>query len=276
MSLVTLTRRGRAGADPARTARTARTGPPGRGRRGPRPTRPVTRLALAGLALATAGILAACSSGSGVPVSDVNGGDGTEDGLHGVVPTERFAKPALDLTDTEGRPFDLREQTRGKITLLFFGYTMCPDVCPTTMADLASALDEVDPEVREQVAVVFVSTDPERDTGEVIRRWLNQFDETFIGLRGPFEQVRAEAEALGVAVEEPVVQADGSVRATHGSQVIAFGRDDRVRLVYTAGTTVPEYIDDLPVLVAEQVTPATTPVVPATPTGTATQGVTAG
>lgn len=204
------------------------------------------------LALASACVLGACTDpGDGTGVTIVDAGDGTEGGLHGVVPTEPFPKPALDLTDTDGAAFDLRERTQGKITLLFFGYTNCPDVCPTTMADLASALNEVGPEVSDQVSVVFVSTDPERDTGEVLDRWLNQFDETFIGVRGPFERVREEAEALGVTLEEPEMQADGSVLVTHGAEVIAFGRDGRARLIYPAGTRVPDYIADLPILTTE-------------------------
>ncbi|WP_018639735.1 SCO family protein [Parafrankia elaeagni] len=206
--------------------------------------------------LALGATLGACSSGGGgAGVTIVDAGDGTNEGLHGVIPTERFAKPALGLTDTEDRPFDLRTRTQGKITLLFFGYTMCPDVCPTTMADLAAALDEVDQSVRDQVSVVFVSTDPERDTAPVLDRWLNQFDESFIGVRGPFEKVKAQAEAIGVALEEPRVQADGSVLVAHGSQVIAFGRDARARVLYLAGTPVADYVADLPVLTAERLGP---------------------
>ncbi|MCK9932785.1 SCO family protein [Frankia sp. Mgl5] len=206
---------------------------------------------LIGIIVVVSATLGACSNGgdgTGVTIVDAGGTDG---GLHGVVPTERFAKPALNLTDTDGRPFDLRARTQGKITLLFFGYTMCPDVCPTTMADIAAALDEVDRSVRDQVSVVFVSTDPDRDTAPVLDRWLSQFDSTFIGVRGPFKDVQAQAEAIGVPLEAPKVQADGSVLVTHGSQVIAFGRDARARVLYLAGTPVADYIADLPVLTAE-------------------------
>jgi protein SCO1/2 len=179
-------------------------------------------------------------------------GDSGNGGLHGIVPTERMAKPALNLTDVSGAPFDLRARTQGKITLLFFGYTKCPDVCPTTMADLAAALSEAKPDVRAQIAVVFVTTDPDRDTGPVLTRWLRQFDASFIGVRGPFGRIQTEADALGVPLSKPEVQADGSVLVTHGSQVIAFSRDDRVRALYLAGTSVQNYIDDLPKLTAER------------------------
>ncbi|MCK9900070.1 electron transporter SenC [Parafrankia colletiae] len=249
------------GSAPDQTGQTGRSGHvsgpggPGRAGRIGHPRRRCAGLAFAAV-LALGATLGACSNGDGgAGVTIVDVGDGTNEGLHGVIPTERFAKPALGLTDTEDRPFDLRTRTQGKITLLFFGYTMCPDVCPTTMADVAAALDEVDQSVRDQVSVVFVSTDPERDTAPVLDRWLNQFDESFIGVRGPFEKVKAQAEAIGVALEEPRVQADGSVLVAHGSQVIAFGRDARARVLYLAGTPVADYVADLPVLTAERLGP---------------------
>jgi len=209
-----------------------------------------------GAALAASSMLlvAACSgSGTDDGVTIVDAGDTGDDGLHGVVPTELPAKATLNtLTDVSGAPFDLRARTSGKVTLLFFGYTNCPDVCPTTMADIAAALGEVKPDVRAQIAVVFVTSDPDRDTGPVLTRWLRQFDASFIGVRGPFDQIQADAEALGVPLAKPEVQADGSIQVAHGSQVIAFSRDDRVRVLYLAGTSVQNYIDDLPKLTAER------------------------
>ncbi len=211
---------------------------------------------LAGSTLAASSLilLSACAgtgtNNAAVTVADA--GDPDNDGLHGTVPAQRTAKPALNLTDVHGAPFDLRARTKGKITLVFFGYTMCPDVCPTTMADLAAALSEVKPDVRAQIAVVFVTTDPDRDTGPVLTRWLRQFDSSFIGVRGTFDRIQAGADALGVPLSRPEVQADGSVLVTHGSQVIVFSRDDRIRALYLAGTSVQDYIDDLPKLTAER------------------------
>ncbi|CAO5163877.1 protein SCO1 [Frankia sp. AiPs1] len=237
---------------------------------GPVPPRSRRRLAAAGSALALASVLlvGACA-GSGTDDTvrladaggvDASGGGGVAggDGLHGIVPERRLAKPALNLTDTAGAPFDLRARTEGKIVLLFFGYTRCPDVCPTTMADLAAALGEMKPNIRTQIAVVFATTDPDRDSGPVLARWLRQFDASFIGVRGPFDQVQGQAEALGVPLARPRVQADGSVLVTHGSQVIAFARDDRVRALYLAGTSIQNYIDDLPRLAAEPAGPERT------------------
>ncbi|SNQ50721.1 conserved hypothetical protein [Frankia canadensis] len=219
------------------------------------PRRAGRRLGLVGVLLAVTSMLVGACAGSGTDdgVTIVDGGNTGDNGLHGVVPADRQAEPTLNtLTDVNGAPFDLRARTKGKITMLFFGYTNCPDVCPTTMADLAAALSEVKPDVRRQIAVVFVTTDPDRDTGPVLTRWLRQFDASFIGVRGSFDQIQADAESLGVPLEKPEVQADGSIQVAHGSQVIVFSRDDRVRVLYLAGTSVQNYIDDLPTLTAER------------------------
>ena len=77
-----------------------------------------------------------------------------------------FAKPHLVLTDTHGKPFDLVKQTAGRPTLLYFGYTHCPDVCPTTMSDIAVARRKLPAAERDKLQVVFVTTDPTRDTAE--------------------------------------------------------------------------------------------------------------
>jgi len=90
----------------------------------------------------------------------------------------------LTLVGTDGREFSLADRPADEVTVVFFGYTHCPDICPTTMADLAVARRQLPNEVREHVTVVFVSEDPERDTPQALRQWLDQFDSTFIGLLG--------------------------------------------------------------------------------------------
>ena len=75
-----------------------------------------------------------------------------------------FAKPDLVLTDTHGKTFDLRKQTKGRPTLVYFGYTHCPDVCPLTMSNIAVAKQQLPKAEQDKLRVVFVTTDPERDT----------------------------------------------------------------------------------------------------------------
>ncbi|OHV38239.1 electron transporter SenC [Pseudofrankia sp. EUN1h] len=184
-------------------------------------------------------------------------GERRSDGLHGISPATPAPKPALDLTGTDGRPFDLRATTAGLVTLVYFGYTHCRDVCPATMADLAQAMGELDPAVRARVRVVFVSTDPARDTPAVLAAWLHHFDPGFgfYGLTGPFAQVRAQAQALGVDVEQPRTRADGVVEQNQEADVLAFGRDGRLALRYPPGTQITDYIHDLQVLAAQGATP---------------------
>ncbi|MER6810240.1 SCO family protein [Spirillospora sp. NPDC000708] len=159
-------------------------------------------------------------------------------------------KPELTLTDDRGKSFDLVKQTAGKPTLMYFGYTHCPDVCPTTMADLANAVKKLPAGDQKQLRVIFVTTDPARDTPERLHRWLAAFDDRFIGLSGDFAAVQKAARSLGVAVEKPVKNTDGTYTVTHGAEVLAFSpADDRVHMIYTSGTTTERYAADLPKIV---------------------------
>jgi protein SCO1/2 len=170
-------------------------------------------------------------------------------GLLGGEPAHPLGKLDFTLPDTEGRPFDFQAETDGRLTLLFFGYTSCPDICPIHMATLALALDELGLEAREQVDVVFVSVDPERDTPEQIRAWLDGFDEDFIGLRG------AEQEIAGIlaqynypAPEREGPDAEGERTGylmSHPAIVYAYTPDNLGRGMYGSGTSKATWVHDL-------------------------------
>lgn len=166
------------------------------------------------------------------------------------------AKPKVDfrLTDTGGRPFDFRARTDGHVTLLFFGYTSCPDVCPVHMANIAEALDRLSPGEREQVRVVFVSTDPDRDTPERIRSWLAHFDPSFIGVRGALADVNRIEQQFGLApsVTSPTGPADTAYAVGHAAQILAFTPDDSLRVYYPFGTRQQDWAKDLPRLIQVQ------------------------
>src|SRR5947207_5200923 len=106
------------------------------------------------------------------------------DSYRGGVVTPPLPKPRFVLTDTSGAPFDFWVRTRGSVTLLFFGYTNCPDQCPMHMASIGLALRKLPANVGDHVKLVFVTTDPARDTTAVLRRWLDHFDKRFVGLTG--------------------------------------------------------------------------------------------
>ncbi|MCL9758242.1 SCO family protein [Frankia sp. AiPa1] len=206
------------------------------------------------MALGLAAALAGCGAGSTdagssgssiVRLDNVTAGPG----LRGTSLATPMAKPDVQLTDTAGHPYDLRKATAGKLTLVYFGYSHCPDVCPTTMADIAAGLSQSSAADRQKVAVVFITTDPERDTPTVLHDWLTQFDPTFVGLTGTWEQISGYADTFGIPVEKPRQQADGTWVVDHGSQVTAFNPDGLARTVYLAGITPADYAHDIPMLI---------------------------
>ena len=198
------------------------------------------------LALGCVPALALAGCGGETDSSPVRISAPTSD-LHGTTVSTPFREPDLTLTGTLGRPVNLRRATKGKLTLVYFGYTHCPDVCPTTMADLAGALRMLPPAQRARIAVVFITTDPWRDTSKVIRSWLASFDSSFIGLTGDYAKIQAAAKPLGIALERPSSQT-GDYEVVHGAEVLPFGADHLAHVVYTAGVSSRDYAADLPKL----------------------------
>ena len=176
-------------------------------------------------------------------------------GYRGIALTEPVPVPDFTLTRTDGRPYRFHEETDDKLALLFFGYTHCPDVCPVHMANIAAVLEKLPGEVRRGVEVVFVTTDPERDTLPRLREWLDRWDPAFVGLRGPLEEVnRIQGQLrLPAAVHAAADSADddGGYAVGHASQVLAVGADDSVRVVYPFGTRQRDWMHDLPRLLRE-------------------------
>ena len=172
------------------------------------------------------------------------------EGLSGPQILPPLPKPALVLTNTEGKQFDLRKETEGYVTLLFFGYTNCPDVCPVHMANIAGAMRRLGPEITNRIKVVFVTVDPVRDTPAVIRTWLNHFDQRFIGLRGDSASVASAFTQLrlGQTIHEPGVD---TTRYTvgHAAIVLAFTTDNLAHVVYPFGIRQADWSKDLTLLV---------------------------
>lgn len=214
----------------------------------------ITAYCVAAAVLAAA---AGCSSGSTAPAKSaanaapiIIDSSSQSSPFDGILLGKPFAKPDFTLTDSEGQAYDFAQQTNAKVTLLYFGYTHCPDVCPTTMADLAAALRALPAAESARISVVFVSTDPTRDTPAVLHTWLAQFDPAFIGLTGPFATIQKAGNALGIPISPPTAGPNGTYTVTHGAEVLAFNTDDKAHVVYTAGTTVGQYDHDLPLLLA--------------------------
>lgn len=238
---------------------------------GGRARRRVAAVLTAGALLATA----ACGDSGGSGGSTSSGASPAADpsvsGYHGVEPNPRPARPSFVLRDTAGNLFDFKARTSGRITLMYFGYTNCPDECITAMADVAAAVRRAPKDIKERLDVVFVATDPARDTPAVLRRWLDQFSTEFIGLVGNLAEVEAAQRAAGLRVaakEGPVptlpgrpnehVHKAGTAPHTHfgplgysvGHTNVIFGYDvsDRLPVVYPGGSTPADIAADLPLL----------------------------
>src|SRR5260370_5017745 len=122
--------------------------------------------------------------------------------------TPPLPKPEFTLTDTSGATFDFRLKTEGYTTLLFFGYANCPDVCPLHIANVAVALKKVPSGFADQIKLVFVTTDPARDSAKALRSWLDHFDKRFIGLTGTEPPIYAAQLAAGLPPAKKSALAD--------------------------------------------------------------------
>jgi protein SCO1/2 len=165
-------------------------------------------------------------------------------GYRGAVLDRPYRLPDVTLTDTSGRPFQLRADTRKPVTLVFFGYTHCPDVCNTVLADVAAAQRRLDPALRDDIELVFLTTDPARDTPAAIREYLDRFDPAFVGLTGGLSVIEEVAHHLGVALTGVTRLPGGGYEVGHGAQVIGFISDDEGKLVWTPGTSVADLRHD--------------------------------
>ena len=175
--------------------------------------------------------------------------------LHGAVPDQHLPRPEFNLVDTSGKAYDFKARTTGRVTMLYFGYTHCPDQCPTSMADLATALRRVPADVASQVTVVFVTTDPWRDTKPVLRRWLDKFSSSFIGLTGTPTQIAGAEVQMGMPISRRVPGKKGSktggYSVDHFAAVMAYGRDNQLATLYPSGVAPSDIAADMSALVKE-------------------------
>jgi protein SCO1 len=162
-------------------------------------------------------------------------------------------KPKFTLTDTAGAPFDFAAKTQGYVTLLFFGYTHCPDMCPLQMDTIAQALKKSSPDVAEQYKIVFVTTDPDRDTPRVLRTWLDHFDKRFIGLTGSQAAIDAAQIAANLApAKKSAARPDQSYEVGHAAFVWAYTKDNLAHVIYPVGVQGADWVHDLPYLARER------------------------
>ncbi|MYM88215.1 redoxin domain-containing protein [Rugamonas sp. FT82W] len=153
------------------------------------------------------------------------------------------------LTDHNGKPRTLAD-FKGKVVLMFFGYTQCPDVCPTTMAEMSAAMKELGPQA-EQVQVLFVTVDPERDTQQLLAEYVPAFDKRFLGLYGTAEQTAAVGKEFKVYYAKVPGKTPGSYSMDHTAASYVFDKQGKIRLLVRAGQGPAPIVHDLKLLLAQ-------------------------
>jgi protein SCO1 len=150
---------------------------------------------------------------------------------------------SFHLTDHTGKPRTLADY-KGKVVTLFFGYIHCPDVCPTTMADLKQAMKLLGPRA-DEVQVLFVTLDPARDTQELLAQFVPSFDKRFIGLRGTEAETAATAEVFKVYAKKVEAQGKGGYTIDHSAGTYVFDKLGKIRLYVDYGEKPSEIANDI-------------------------------
>ncbi|MAX32859.1 MAG: cytochrome c oxidase assembly protein [Halomonadaceae bacterium] len=159
--------------------------------------------------------------------------------------------PDLDLSlmDENGQQVEEDAYT-GKTTLLYFGYTHCPDVCPTTLARMTAAIKKLDESARDDIQVLFVSVDPERDTPARLRQYTDVFGPQFIGLTGSTEQLDELTNRYRVSYSYGDKDANGNYDVSHSSGIFVFNEQGDARLLMRNSDPIPSMVSDLKRLMA--------------------------
>jgi len=206
-----------------------------------------------GALIVAALLIAGCSSApSSSTALNAQGLTRGPDGWYGLPLTVERSLPVVTLTDTAGIPVRLSEDLLGTPTLLFFGYSSCPDICPIHLAAIASAMQQT--RIRyDQVQVVFVSVDPDRDTPARIAEFLDHFSPRMIGLHGDLDDVvdaLAQLDLPGPVIEGPDPRGEGDL-VGHPAQVIGFDAAGRALRVWPFGTRRSDWVSDIPRIASE-------------------------
>ena len=170
------------------------------------------------------------------------------DGLKAGVLTPVMAAPALKLQGSDGKPLNL-ERFHGKVVLLAFGFSNCGEVCPITLATLAGARKKLAADAV-NVQVVYVTVDPERDDAAQMRKFLGNFDPTFIGGVGTRAEIEAVQKSFGISSTK-TANADGSYTIGHSSSIYMIDRAGGLRAVMPYGHTVDDFVHDLKILLRQ-------------------------
>jgi protein SCO1/2 len=209
-----------------------------------------TRPHLAGALLCLGLLAGGCATSDTDPAGNAAVVDLNDDGMHGAVLDEGYPVPDTALTDTNGAPFSLATDLDKPLTLVFFGYSNCPDICQTVMSALASAQTRLDESQRDRVDVVFVTTDPARDDPATLRAYLDRYDPSFIGLTADLDTVVETGRPLAIGVEKGRKLPSGGYEVDHTAAVVGI-EGDRAPIVWSQTTSAAEFAADIAILLEE-------------------------
>jgi protein SCO1 len=204
-------------------------------------------------ALPAAALLSLAACGGSADSNQVVTGfseDG-DDGMHGAILTEPYTWPDATLVDTTGEDIELRAALDKPLTLVFFGYTQCPDICQAVMADLASATARLDESDAAEVDTWFITTDPARDDPATLRAYLDRFDPDFEGVTGPLEEIVAVGEAVHVGIDKGAELPSGGYEVNHGTPILGVTPDGEVPILWTEGTSAAKLAEDIHTFLSE-------------------------
>jgi protein SCO1/2 len=195
-------------------------------------------------AIALTGLLTGLLTGCG-------GGRAASTETTGTVLDPPFEVSPTPLVDTEGASYSLAGDTDKDLTLVFFGYTHCPDICGQVMATLAGTLSRLEEEQKDRLDVVFVTTDPARDTEAVVADYVGAFDPSIIGLTGDLADIVTVGRSLAVAVDKGEKMASGGYDVTHGTRVLAIDADDEAPMMWDHDVSQAQLAHDVTMLLDE-------------------------
>jgi protein SCO1/2 len=186
-----------------------------------------------------------------VLLAGCGGADATSMQLTGTRLDPPFEVSSTPLVDTAGAAYSLTEDTDKDLTLVFFGYTRCPDICGQVMATLAGTLARLDDEQKERLDVVFVTTDPARDDGATVAKYVDAFDPSITGLTGDLDDIVEVGRSMAVGVDAGEKLPSGGYEVTHGTQVIGIDADDVAPVYWNADVSPAQLAHDVTMLLDE-------------------------
>mgnify|MGYP003574604574 CR=1 FL=1 len=163
--------------------------------------------------------------------------------FHGTVLQSSQPAPDFELTANHGQIVSLQD-FEGKLVMLYFGYTFCPDVCPATLSELGGALDLLGKQAND-IQVIMISVDPERDTPEMLAEYVTHFDPSFLGVTGSMEEIARVAALYGIFFEAHEGTEATGYLVDHTATVMVVDQDGHLKLVFPFGTPAEDIAEDL-------------------------------